>query len=195
MKTQSPAAIRSLPLLAGALALASTLGCEPRTDGTADPLDERTEAPASDPTVLPVADASGVQGGTFSMSASDIEVEPAGCRSESKGDWAFELPAPQAGEWQATERFDTHATPYTCSGSSGEFECTTRQGFNYGPTGVDADVELVVTYAGAWSDDERIAGNFDLVFTCEGEECAQVASQWTVGSFPCGNSGRFEGAL
>lgn len=193
MEDKTPSPLRHLPLATALVAVFSLLGCEPRTEGTAEPIEEHAEA--ADPTVLPLADASSTQGGAFTMRASEIEVEPSGCRSASKGDWSFELPAPQDDGWQAIERFDTHATPYECNGSASEFECTTRQGFNYGPTGVEADVELIVTYAGSWSDDTQIAGSFDLVFTCEGDGCEQVANQWTVTSFPCANSGRFEGSL
>ena len=188
-----------LPALLLTLSVAGP-GCEPRVDNTVDPsaADAATgsepdtgEAPAPSS----VADVPEPSGGVFAMQADDVEIEPAGCRIAREGQWSFELPLPTGGAWTGIERFDQHATEYACSGSTQDFECTTQQGFDYGSTGLDADVSLVVRYTGAWSEADRIAGDVDLVFACEGSACDEVAEQWTVTTFPCASAGPFDGTL
>lgn len=167
------------------------IGCEPRTDGLVD-ASEATESP--DPVATALASTQ-PRGGVFAMRADHVETDPVDCRRGPPGNWSFELPTAVQTGWRGTERFNQHNTPYACSGSADAFECTARPGFDYAVTGIDANVELVVTYAGAWTDVDTIAGNFDLLFTCTGAQCSRVSEQWTVSAFPCANSGRFEGSL
>ncbi len=129
------------------------------------------------------------------MKALDVSIAPEGCRERSEGEWSFEMPGPAKAGWTAVERFGPHETSYACTGEAEDFTCTSEHGFDYRPTGLDASVSLEIEYEGRWSAGAAIEGDFDLKFACEGTACSQVAPHWSVTTFPCENSGRFEGAL
>ncbi|MEM6295470.1 MAG: hypothetical protein AAGA54_29620 [Myxococcota bacterium] len=179
--------------LASSFAALLLAACASQSD-TADPTSPASQQPADAPDALaqPADDA----GGLFAMAASDVTIEPAGCRpgDGGRGDgWTFEMAAPQAESWMATEHYGTYDTPYECTGSGDRFTCAMQAGFDYTATGVDANVSLEVRYDGGWTGDDAIGGDFELEFSCSGAQCDEVAGQWGVASFPCENAGRFEG--
>ena len=179
--------------LAFAIAILLVPACASQSD-TADPTNPAQQQPASGANAL--AQPADGDVGSFTMTASDVTIEPAGCRpgDGSRGDgWTFDMAPPQAESWMATEHYGTHDTPYECTGSGDRFTCAMQAGFDYTTTGVDANVSLEVRYDGSWTGDDTIGGDFELEFTCSGAQCDEVASQWSVASFPCENAGHFEG--
>ena len=148
-------------------------------------------APGSTP-----ADAqSPTRAGTYALSSEDFTASPSGCRTggEHREAWSLEMSEPANASWTATERYGEHSNPYSCEGKEGGFSCTSEAGFDYGKTGKDADVKLDIRYDGSWGTAGTMNGSYELAFTCQGTECAAVAGQWGVNSFPCANSGTFEG--
>lgn len=173
--------------IASILALTLTTACASKSADTAAP------APAD---AAPQAEAN--RAGTYSLSASDFTAIPEGCRmgeGEQPEAWSLEMGDPAAGRWSATERYGDKSSRYACEPDGEGFSCTMEAGFDYGSTGVDADVKLDVRYDGDWGDPGSIAGSYELAFICHGSQCADVASQWGVSSFPCSNAGTFEGTL
>lgn len=160
----------------------------------------KADRASAEPEVAPAtaepapADAGGIAG-TYALSSEDFAATPEGCRSTDAPmeDWTLAMGAPQDGSWSATESYGEHSSQYTCEGSAQSFACEMGAGHDYTTHGVDADVKLDVQYDGAMNDAGRLEGSFSLAFTCEGSQCAEVASQWGVNSFPCENAGTFEG--
>lgn len=170
------------------VALLAVLGaCASTATDTADP-------PATAPEAEPAA--ATARASTYAMTASDFKAMPEGCRTgaDERDAWSLEMAAPNGERWSATERYGSHATPYTCEKDGEGFSCRAEAGFDYGKTGMAADVKLDIRYDGRWKGDDGIAGSFELGFTCEGDACDKVASQWGVASFPCLNNGNFEGS-
>lgn len=133
--------------------------------------------------------------GTYALSTDDFTASPEGCRT---GDahleaWSLEMSEPADASWTATERYGEHSNPYTCERDGEGFSCTSEAGFNYTQTGKDADVKLDIRYDGSWGVAGSMRGSYELAFTCQGAECADVAGQWGVSAFPCANEGTFEG--
>ena len=171
--------------IAPIFALALSTACAAKSADTAEPA--ATKAATDVPT----------RAGTYSLSTSDFVATPAGCR-DSEGDdheaWSLEMADPAGGKWSATERYGDKTNPYDCGNDGEGFSCTSEAGFDYGVTGVDADVKLDIRYDGDWGEPGSIAGSYELAFTCEGAQCGEVAAQWGVNSFPCSNEGTFEGS-
>ena len=142
------------------------------------------------------ADAAPSRAGTYALSTDDFVASPEGCRATEHDPeaWSLEMADPASGSWSATERYGDKSNPYTCAQDGEGFSCTSEAGFDYGSTGVDADVRLDIRYDGEWGEPGSIAGSYELAFTCEGSQCADVAGQWGVNGFPCSNEGTFEGS-
>ncbi len=171
--------------IASILALTLATACASKSADTASP------APA-DAAATPEV----TRAGTYSLSTSDFTATPAGCRmgeGEQHEAWSIEMDDPTSGHWTATERYGEKSNRYACEPDGEGFSCAVEAGFDYGTTGLDADVKLDIRYDGEWSDPSSIAGSYELAFTCQGSQCAEVASQWGVSSFPCSNAGTFEG--
>lgn len=143
----------------------------------------------------PAAANSADRAGTYSLSSDDFTASPDGCRTgdDHRDAWSIEMGNPADDAWAATERYGEHSNPYSCTGKGKGFSCTSEAGFDYTNTGKDADVKLDIRYDGSWSLPGTMNGNYELAFTCQGSECADVAEQWGVASFPCANEGTFEG--
>ncbi len=143
----------------------------------------------------PVAAGSQARAGTYALSSEDFTASPDGCRTggEHREAWSIEMNEPADASWTATESYGEHSNPYVCEQDGEGFSCTSEAGFDYTTTGKDADVKLDIRYDGTWGVAGRMNGSYELAFTCEGTECADVAGAWSVNSFPCSNNGTFEG--
>lgn len=153
-------------------------------------------ADTAEPVASKVATDDASRAGTYTLSTSDFVASPEGCR-ESEGEhdaWSLEMTDPTAESWKATEHYGDKTNPYQCKKDGDGFSCTSEAGFDYSVTGVDADVKLDIRYDGDWNGSGSIAGSYELAFTCQGAQCAEVAQQWRVNSFPCSNEGTFEGS-
>ena len=170
---------------------------EPEPDQQ-EPEEEEDEPEDVEPEPEPDEPPFMAEGGTFTLTAQDVTSEPHDCRPFREGVWTLELPVPPAkGPWTAVETFDdgnqAFSNKYDCTGTADAFECVTHQGHDYNQHGMSANVELVVTYEGRWAEADVVEGSFDLLFSCDGSACDDVAGQWTVTGFPCANSGQFTG--
>ncbi|MBV1857896.1 MAG: hypothetical protein KUG77_05745 [Nannocystaceae bacterium] len=143
----------------------------------------------------PVTAGTQARAGTYSLSSEDFTASPDGCRTGKAQHeaWSLEMTGPAGASWTATERYAEHSTPYTCERDGEGFSCASEAGFNYAETGKDADVKLDIRYDGSWGVAGTMNGSYELAFTCQGTECADVAGQWGVNTFPCANEGTFEG--
>ncbi len=143
----------------------------------------------------PATVASGDHAGTYSLSSDDFRAAPDGCRTggDHREAWSIEMGDTANDAWAATERYGEHSNPYSCTHEGEGFSCTSEAGFDYTKTGKDADVKLDIRYDGSWGVAGTMNGSYELAFTCQGSECADVAAHWGVNSFPCANEGTFEG--
>lgn len=152
-------------------------------------------AKSADKASSPATANSQTRAGTYALSSDDFTASPQGCRSggDHREAWSIEMGEPATASWTATEHYAEHSNPYTCEQDGEGFSCTSEAGFDYTKTGKDADVKLDIRYDGAWGLPGSMSGSYELAFTCEGSECADVAGAWGVNSFPCSNDGTFEG--
>ncbi len=165
---------------------------DPPADDDTEPPNDDTAPPAEDVPLPETED----RAGTYVLSSSDFTANPEGCRvlDGTSEEWSIDMHDPSGATWSATEHYGERTNPYTCEQDGDGFLCTSESAFDYNPTGVDADVELNIEYDGNWGKPGSFEGSFELVFTCEGSQCADVASQWAVSEFPCSNNGTFEGS-
>ena len=139
--------------------------------------------------------------GTYELVPVTSTHEPMGCRvhdgDEDPEEWllAVELPA-QDGPFIATETYGPWNADYQCEREGLAFSCSRMDGFDYGGVSpVDADVSMTATLDVTFDDDDRFVGQWTVSFSCEGTDCAEVAEDWTVNSFPCASGGELEASL
>jgi hypothetical protein len=185
------------------LALPLSTGCDSSSSDTPDaaateaaqatpPEMDEPDEPADPETTSVVGPA-----GLYAIEPLSFDVQPAGCRVGEVPPWTWELQDPSQPTWTLVERveLDGHGEeqPYTCTRDGNAFACELQTGFDYNTVGQDANVHLAVRYDGTWQDAQTLSADYEVAFTCEGQQCDAVASQWTVTGFPCENTGEVRG--